>query len=428
MTEWYQVILYFLTSKIRIILGLYIVVKLLNFPEIDKRTYRLSNVGALFITVFTMLALPNICIAAVEIGILLGITYYVFRKETRMCMFLIFFYEIAIALWEFLISAGIGILLKNKSFIVNSTTEYMLVELFVLLLLAGVLLLVNRRKNFTHKDATRLASTIAIMGMFGVILLSEQQIVPINDSELTTWIILSPLLMVAVLFFNLNRQYEIERDNVRLKEEHAEMLERDYRALNKTYIANAKLYHDIHNHIEVMHRYLEQGKTDDAIQYLEDLRIPVREITQTVWTGDEAIDYLINSKMTFAEQQHIHTNLNIEFPRNTNIRSVDLTAILGNLLDNALEAAVTAKGDFRFINLTIRRINNMLIIKIENGFDKTPVVIDDEVKTSKADKSLHGWGLKSIISAAEKYDGTVETSYSNHTFQAVVTLSYEAVE
>lgn len=428
MTEWCQVILYFLTSKIRIILGLYLVVKLLNFPEIDKRTYRLSNVGALFITVFTMLALPHICIAAVEIGILLGITYYVFRKETRMCIFLIFFYEIAIALWEFLISAGIGILLKNKSFIVNTTTEYMLVELFVLLLMAGVLLLVNRRKNFTHKDATRLASTIAIMGMFGVILLSEQQIIPINDSELTTWIILSLLLMIAVLFFNLNRQYEIERDNVRLKEEHAEMLERDYRALNKTYIANSKLYHDIHNHIEVMHRYLEQGKTDDAIQYLEDLRIPVQEITQTVWTGDEAIDYLVNSKITFAEQQHIHTNLNIEFPRNTNIRSVDLTAILGNLLDNALEAAVAAKGDFRFINLTIRRIHNMLIIKIENGFAEKPVVVDGELQTLKTDKSMHGWGLKSIISAAEKYDGVVETSYSDHTFQAVVTLSYEAVE
>lgn len=428
MTEWYQVILYFLTSKIRIVLGLYLVVKLLNFPEIDKRAYRLSTVGALFITVFTMLALPHICIAAVEIGILLGITYYVFRKETRMCMFLIFFYEIAIALWEFLISAGIGILLKNKSFIVNTTPEYMLIELFVLLLMAGVLLLVNRRKDFTHKDATRLASTLAIVGMFGVILLSEQQIIPINDSELTTWIILSPLLMIAVLFFNLNRQYEIERENVRLKEEHAEMLERDYRALNKTYIANSKLYHDIHNHIEVMHRYLEQGKTDDAIRYLEDLRIPVQEITQTVWTGDEAIDYLVNSKMTFAEQQRIRTNLNIEFPRNTNIRSVDLTAILGNLLDNALEAAVAAKGDFRFINLTIRRIHNMLIIKIENGFAEKPVVVDGELQTSKTDKSMHGWGLKSIISAAEKYDGVVETSCSNHTFQAVVTLSYEAVE
>ena len=56
--------------------------------------------------------------------------------------------------------------------------------------------------------------------------------------------------------------------------------------------------------IEVMYRYLEQGNTEAAIQYLDDLRTPVREIAQTVWTGDEAIDYLINSKMTFAEQQN----------------------------------------------------------------------------------------------------------------------------
>ena len=56
---------------------------------------------------------------------------------------------------------------------------------------------------------------------------------------------------------------------------------------------------------------------------------------------------------------------NIEYPQHTNIRSVDLVAILGNLLDNALEAVESTEGKLRFINLTIRRINEMLIIKLE---------------------------------------------------------------
>lgn len=97
------------------------------------------------------------------------------------------------------------------------------------------------------------------------------------------------------------------------------------------------------------------------------------------------------------------------------------------MLDNALEAVEHTEGQFRFINLTIRRINEMLIIRSENGCRAAPVIADGEVKTSKEDKNLHGWGLKSVRTAAEHYDGTVETMYENNRFCTVVTLSYEPV-
>ncbi len=86
------------------------------------------------------------------------------------------------------------------------------------------------------------------------------------------------------------------------------------------------------------------------------------------------------------------------------------------------------EGSLRFINLTIRRINEMLIIKLENGCSAAPVVTDEDLQTSKTDKNLHGWGLESVRTAAGRYDGTVETEYSDHIFRAVVTLSFEAVK
>ncbi len=118
---------------------------------------------------------------------------------------------------------------------------------------------------------------------------------------------------------------------------------------------------------------------------------------------------------------------NIEYPQHTNIRSVDLVAILGNLLDNALEAAEGTEEDLRFINLTIRRINEMLIIKLENGCKAAPVTAEGELKTTKQDTDLHGWGLKSVRTTAEHYDGTVETEYGGGRFCTVVTLSYKPV-
>ena len=140
------------------------------------------------------------------------------------------------------------------------------------------------------------------------------------------------------------------------------------------------------------------------------------------------MDYLINSKVTLAASREIQVNCNIEYPQHTNIGSVDLVVILGNLLDNALEAVDGTEGNLRFINLTIRRINEMLIIKLENGCKAAPAITEGELKTTKKNTDLHGWGLQSVRTAAERYDGTIETEYSNHTFRTVVTLSFEAVK
>lgn len=106
----------------------------------------------------------------------------------------------------------------------------------------------------------------------------------------------------------------METEIAQLKQEQAEILERDYRTLSRTYADNAKLYHDLHNHIEAIYQCLVQGDTEEAVKYCRELREPVQEIVQTIWTGDRAVDYLISSKISMAEQKGIRTEINIEFP------------------------------------------------------------------------------------------------------------------
>lgn len=69
----------------------------------------------------------------------------------------------------------------------------------------------------------------------------------------------------------------------------------------------------------------------------------------------------------------------------------------------------------------------MLVIKLENSFAGRPVMEDGMPKTTKENNGLHGWGLKSVQTAAEKYDGMVQTSYTDGLFRTVVTLSYEGI-
>ena len=88
--------------------------------------------------------------------------------------------------------------------------------------------------------------------------------------------------------------------------------------------------------------------TEEAARYCEDLRTLFGRFPKRFGRATRPLDYLISSKLALAEQEHIKTKVNIEYPHNTNIRSVDLTTILGNLLDNALEAAQAAPDGLRF--------------------------------------------------------------------------------
>ncbi len=348
--------------------------------------------------------------------------------DIRMSLFIGIFYELAVWFWQFLFAAWMGVIFSSPAFLQDKTGSGQLaVWTFHLFLLVLVWYLL-RDANINKKEAFRFVSLIVVAGFLAVVTLSEQKTLAIADDTLDMWTILAVVLMMSVLVFHMNRQFETEKELARLKSVQAELLEREYTTLNNAYAVNARLFHDFHNHIGVLCQLLSHQKTAEAMQYLDELQAPVREMTDTVWTGDETADYLINSKAMTAKENGIEYQVQVEFPRHTNLKSADLCAILGNLLDNALDATRQIQAPKqRLIRLTIRRVHQMLVIKVENSFATEPVEKDGVLKTSKDGNGLHGWGLQSARAAAEKYDGMVQTSYTDNMFKAVATLSFQSV-
>lgn len=352
-----------------------------------------------------------------------------FQKENiRMRLFISIFYEIAVYFWWFLSSAGFGILFRSEAFLDIDMIEGQAAGWAAWALLVGLALYVAKKPDMTGQEGFKLSSVIALSGFFMVITLEQQTILVISDDTISMWVILSVVLMMSVLVFKISRQYEVEKELSELKTAQAELLERDYTALNEAYEVNAKLFHDFHNHIGAVRQLLAHEKYKEALGYLDELQEPVRKMADTVWTGDETVDYLINSKAQAADEKGIEFRAQVEYPRRINIRSADLCAILGNLLDNAVEASGKAEdAKMRRISLTIRRIHQMLVIKVENSFDGRVEQENGKLKTTKKEAGLHGWGLKSAQTAAEKYDGMIRTSCEGNMFCAVVTLSYQGV-
>ena len=421
--EWYLLLSYLFTNGLRIVAGFLLVDRVLKLRINIKQTSIILTGITVIVTVMQgFLGVQLYQLLGVEIVLLLAGLVGYYRVKPRMCIFLLFFYEVGIALWEFLISAGFAILFRQEPFMFPESKEYLAAVWTVRILLALLVMVLYKMESSI--DPFRVVSMLAIVTFFVMMAISQQTLLPMDREVTDGWMLMTGILMFAILIYRLSRQYEIEKEVARLQTEQAELIKNDYQNLNQIYTANAKLYHDLHNHMEMMHCYLTQGKVTDAIEYLEDLRAPIQEITQTVWTGDEAIDYLINSKLSQMQAKQIETKVNIEFPKNTNIRSAVLTTILGNLLDNAMEAAQKCREGHRFVYLTVRRINNILIIKVENSFEEQPIMEDGALQSSKEDKQRHGWGLKSAKTAAESYDGSLETSFQDNVFCAVSTLFF----
>ncbi len=405
-----------LASAIRIILCLFFITR--EKPNIRMFLTSLAGSAAICTALFLIdvsLLYAFVC----EVVIVLLCLNLSHNTDRRRNLFFSIMYEIGISIWTFIFSEALERLLSMSDFSDRTTLLGQLPLWAVNIVLIIVALLMYKGRQIT----LRTASLAAVFGIFAIVPLADES--AFGDDLTFTYFILSVVLLAGIMVYRLSSQYETEKELAELKEQQAQLLERDYNVLNKAYSENARTFHDMRNHIGAVRSLLTAEKYDKAIEYLDNLQKPVSGIAATVWTGDETVDYLINSRIAAAENEGISFETQIEFPRNTSIGSADLCAVLGNLLDNAFDAVrKDTTSEKRSIKLTIRRINRMLIIKVVNNFNGEINITGGMLKTTKTDRGLHGWGVESARTAAAKYDGTIITTAEDDIFTAVATLSF----
>lgn len=234
---------------------------------------------------------------------------------------------------------------------------------------------------------------------------------------------ISLVLAVCMAFFFLRiREAAREQDYIARQNR---ILEQNYQAARESYETNAMLYHDMRNHFSMVQGYLTDGKVSEALAYLEKINGWLDAYPKECWTGIGALDYILNQKKKAADRQRTSMVIHAEYPKDCRIDPVDLCVIVTNLLDNALEACGRQpEGELRQIAVTIRRINFFLIIRVANSSAKEPDMRNGSLVTSKMDRRLHGWGLRSVRSAVKKYQGTMEVNYSDSIFTVDAMLFY----
>ena len=268
---------------------------------------------------------------------------------------------------------------------------------------------------------------ISFCGFFGVIFLAEQTFQAFNYKLTGAWLLflIVCVLLVFVFYFIITVKEEKIKSN--FAEERNQILEKNYNSVSNLYASNAKLYHDLNNHLNVLYQLLEEGNSEDAKMYINEISKPISALEKITWTGMDVVDVVINSKLQMMKEKGIQADINVEFPANTGIMPNDMCTILANLLDNAIEATEKVDGD-KVISLTIRRVNHFVVIKIENPFQGIRSKSENFLSTTKDDKKMHGWGLPSVRSTVEKYNGTFRYNVEENLFVVNIILYFRKEE
>ncbi|WP_251393180.1 sensor histidine kinase [Mediterraneibacter agrestimuris] len=362
------------------------------------------------------------------------IVFSVYRCKFPHAFLISCFYFMCLNYLDFLAITIVGALLHNPDYskIVISTHGF--VRIRQMFICKGLLILAYLSAKHFMKGKFKINSfkhyvILTIAGGIGVVYLIDNSLDLVDFGNVMNWIVFSVILILTWALLLLYEKSKNDKDMAKFMEIKNALLEENYKGLNDAYSANAKVYHDFNNHINILYQYLIHSDTKSAIEYLDRVSEPIKNLLERTWTGNEVIDVIINSKLRKMKENHIQSSINVEFPGRCDIMPNDICTILSNLLDNAIEACQRNQDNAnKWINITIRIINQMLILIIENGNEVAPQVKNKRLVTSKEDERFHGWGLKSVESSIEKYEGVMQYKTENGKFKVVVTLNYNIIE
>lgn len=162
--------------------------------------------------------------------------------------------------------------------------------------------------------------------------------------------------------------------------------------------------HDYHSHLQSLKVKLNQGQIEEATKYLDELETDLNDIHQIVESGNVNVDAILNSKLSLAITQEIDVNVKVVIPKELPLSDIDCCVLLGNLIDNAIEACEKVEGK-KFIRLYIGIFKKQLYMSITNATNEVVRKFDEEYISKK--RGNHGHGLKRINKVVEKYNGFV---------------------
>lgn len=179
--------------------------------------------------------------------------------------------------------------------------------------------------------------------------------------------------------------------------------------------------HDIKNHFLAIENLIRTGQNDCALDYLSKITHSLKATSNYSDTGNVPVDCILNYKLSQASEKGIAITTDIAVPPKLEYDLDDIITIIGNLIDNAVEACEKLYDD-KYIKFAMKYCKGTLFISIVNSFNGEVNKNYSGYQSTKNDSFAHGIGLRSIQITIEKYNGELLLKHDNNEFSAEVFL------
>lgn len=225
---------------------------------------------------------------------------------------------------------------------------------------------------------------------------------------------------VGYIIEGLQKIFELENERMTL-EEQTRAYENQNQLIQSSNHRIREVKHDINNHLMVIGELARKYENEELEAYIGKMISETRDKKLLVNSGNFIFDSLINHKLKDVEKE-LQLKIKIEVPQEIKVLSYDITVILGNLIDNALQALDKVNEDKKKLSIQASYIKGNLHIYVDNTYEGELLMEDGMYLTAKAEKEQHGIGLQNIMQSLANYEGCMKITHSNEMFFVAVLI------
>lgn len=292
------------------------------------------------------------------------------------------------------------------------------------LLFIGIYILFNRKhtlefilKDLRHRDIfISLLTALIIFSVSNLGFLLSQTNYPLGDGfTIFTFRALINLAGLLILFIQENTRSEVYlRDELKAINHVLQSQYEQYESYRESNQLIHQKFHDLKHQIDIIQMEVDSEKQKD---YIEQLKKDIRLYQSPIKTGNAIMDTILTRKNMFCMQNKITLTSIADGKLLDFIEVMDLSSLIGNSLDNAIESVMLQKEpEKRLIQLQVVKKNQFVLFQLKNYSEKTLNFNDGLPVTTKKNTEKHGYGLKSISYIVTKYQGTLSITHQDNWF------------
>ena len=228
-------------------------------------------------------------------------------------------------------------------------------------------------------------------------------------------LILNAVDVVAIFMFDHLEQSAENREKLVAAAERARVQDENIEALSQAYAGQRKITHDYRTQLSTLSELVNQGNLREVKAYLSEMKDHQSERILLINTHNAAIDAVLNQKGYAGQRQGLDIRFRVNDLSALKLPRVDVTIVLGNLIDNAMEACSQLQESEQWVSIQILYNQGILSISIINP--SLPVqFVNGQITTTKPDPLLHGYGLRNVQDILDKYKAEYTFSFENGRF------------